>query len=123
VGSHGESIELELGDVAVWGAAEEVADAAVEIAELGFVEGVVEAEEGRAVGDFDEALARFAADALGGRIGGDQFGVLGFEGLEPAHERVVFGVGNLGSVQDVILVFVVAELFRELLDLDRGIFH
>src|ERR1019366_9130753 len=50
-------------------------------------------------------------------------GVLGFQPLEPAHQRVVFGVGDLGSVEDVVLLFVVAELFGELLDLGRGIFH
>src|ERR1019366_2463134 len=68
-------------------------------------------------------LTRFSTDALGGRIRREQFGVLGFQGLEPAHERVIFGVGDLRSVEDVILVFVVADLFGKLLDLDRGIFH
>ena len=68
VGGHGEPVQLEFGDVAVFGAAEEFADAAVEIAEFGFVEGVIEAEQGRAVLDLDEALARLPADALGGRI-------------------------------------------------------
>ena len=58
-----------------------------------------------------------------GESGGEQFRMLGFQGLQPAQERVVFGVGDLRSVQDVILVFVVAEFFAELLDLDRRIFH
>ena len=116
VGGHGEAVQLEFGDVAVFGAAEQVADAAVEIAQLGFVEGVVEAEHGGAVLDLDEAFARFAADALGGRIGREQFGVLRFQRLELAHERVVFGVGDLGLVENVVQVFVVAQLFAELLD-------
>ena len=47
VGGHGKSVQLELSDVAVWGAAEEVADAAVEIAQFSFVEGIIEAEQGR----------------------------------------------------------------------------
>src|ERR1019366_5596741 len=123
VGGHGESIQFEFGDVTVFGAAEEVADAAVEIAELGFVEGVVEAQQGRAVQHLAESLARFSADALRGRIGGEQFGVFGFQGLEPAHELVILVVGNLRSVEDVVQVFVVPEHLAKLLDLDRGIFH
>jgi hypothetical protein len=49
--------------------------------------------------------------------------MLGFQGLEPAHELVVFGVRDLRVVQDIVLVFVVAEFFAELLDLDHRIFH
>ena len=37
--------------------------------------------------------------------------------------RVVFGVGDLGRVENVILVLVMAQFFAELLDLERGIFH
>ena len=120
---HGEAVQLELGDVAEFGAAQQVAHAAVEIAQLGFVQGIIQAQHGGAVLDLDEALARFSAHALGGRIRREQLGVLGFQGLEPAHERVVFGVGDLRSVEDVVLMFVAAELFAELLDLARGIFH
>ena len=65
----------------------------------------------------------FAADALGGRIRSEQFGMLGFQRLELAHQRVVFGVGDLRIVEHVILMFVVAQFLAELLDLDRGIFH
>ena len=60
---------FELGDVAVFGTAEEVAYAAVEIAEFGFVERVIEAEHRRAVPYPDKALARFSADTLGGESG------------------------------------------------------
>src|ERR1035438_7837022 len=49
--------------------------------------------------------------------------MLGFQRLEPAHQRVVFGVGNQRSVEDVVLLFVAAEFFSELLDLYRRIFH
>src|ERR1035438_5503054 len=123
VGGHGESVQFELGDVAVWGDAEEVADAAVEIAELTLVEGVIEAEQRRAVLDLDESLARLSTDALGGGVRREQLGMLGLQRLEPAHQLVVFGVGDLGSVEDVVLLLVVAQLFGELLDLARGIFH
>jgi len=44
--------------------------------------------------------------------------VLGFEGLEAVHQGVVLGVGEYGSVEDVVEVLVVAELVAEALDLD-----
>jgi len=75
------------------------------------------------VPDLDEALARLPANALGGRIRGEQFRMLGFQGLEPAQERVIFCVRDLRIIEDVVLVFVVAEFFAELLDLDHRIFH
>ena len=65
VGGHGESVHLEFGDVAVFGAAEKVADAAVEIAEFGFVEGVIEAEHRRAVPYLDKAFARLCRRRAG----------------------------------------------------------
>ena len=73
---HGESVQLEFGDVAVFGAAEQVAHAAVEIAQFGFVQRIVEAQHRRAVPHLDEALARLSADALGGRIRREQLGML-----------------------------------------------
>jgi hypothetical protein len=61
--------------------------------------------------EFGEAVARGAADALGGGVGGDEFGVGGFELLELAHEAVILGVGDLRGVEDVVEMFVAAEFF------------
>jgi hypothetical protein len=106
VDGEGEAIELEFGGVGEGLSGEEVADAAVEIAELAFVEGVVEAEHGRGVAEFDETVAGLAADALGGGIGRNNFRVICFESLEFAQEGVVVRVGNGGTVQNVIKMFV-----------------
>ena len=63
--------------------------------------------------DFDESLARLAADALGGRIRRDQLGMRGFQRLQLPHHRVVFGVGDLGRVQHVIQMLVVAQFLAQ----------
>ena len=44
-----------------------------------------------------EAGARSARDALGGRVGRDQLGVLRLERAQLAHQPVVLGVGTDGS--------------------------
>ena len=62
-----------------------------------------------------EALGGLAADALGGRVGGEQLGMRGLEALELVHQRVVLGVGDLGGVENVVEVLVAAEIGAELL--------
>ena len=69
---------------------------------------------------FDEALARLASDALGGRIGRHQFWMLVFELLQLNHELIEFGVGKFGIVEDVIAVFVVADFIPQCFDLFFG---
>ena len=70
------------GDVFDFFAAGEFADAAIEIGELLEGKGVVEAAHGSFMRDGLEAVAGRAADALGGRIGGDEFRIFFFELLE-----------------------------------------
>ena len=72
VRGHGKSVQLQFGHVQVFGAAQQFAHAAVEIAQLAFVQRIVQAQHGRAVRHLDEALARLAAHALGRRIGREQ---------------------------------------------------
>ena len=72
---------------------------------------------GEECGDLDESLAGLAAYALGGRIGRDQRGMLGFEVLQLLHQLVEFGVADFGIVEDVIEIFVVADFFAQSLDL------
>jgi hypothetical protein len=57
--------------------------------------------------DFDEAFAGFAADALGGGVRSEEIGVIFLELGEFAEESVVFGVGDFGLVEDVVLMLVV----------------
>ncbi len=72
--------------------------------------------------DLDESLARLAADALGGRIGRDEFGVLGLKVFELLHQLVEIQIADLGLIEDVIEIFVVANLFAESFDLLFGVF-
>ena len=60
--------------------------------------------------DLAEAVLGFAADALGGAVGGDEFGMVGFEGLEAVDELVVLGVGKHGRVEHIVEVLVVLDL-------------
>ena len=92
------------------------------VAQLLFAVGVVEREHRRGVRHLDEALARLAAHPLGGRIGGDQLGMLGFERLEFVHQPVEFGVADLRIVEHVIAVLVIADLVAQRFDLLLHIF-
>ena len=66
--------------------------------------------------DRDEAFGGTSADALGRRIGGDQIGVIGLELFELVEQAVVFLVGNLGIVVDVVTLFVMTDRVTKLLD-------
>jgi hypothetical protein len=116
-----EAVELELADVAdLFGAGQGVADALVPGAQFGLVVGVVEREHGARVRRLDEAFAGLAADALGGRVGRDQLGMLGLERLQAVHARVVLGVGDLGRVEHVVEMLVVAKVLAQGFDLLLG---
>src|SRR2546426_3205553 len=65
----------------------------------------------------DESLAWLAANSLGGGVGGDQFGVLGFELFHFVDELVEFGVADLGIVENIVAVLVVADLVAHGFDL------
>ena len=58
-----------------------------------------------------------------GESGGGKLRMLGLERLQAAHQGVVFGVGDFGLVEDVVQVFVAAQLFAKRLDFAGGIFH
>ncbi len=73
---HGKAVELEFADVLDFLPAAELVDAPLPVTQLFFVVCIVEREHGRGVLDLDEALARTASNALGGRVGRDQVWVL-----------------------------------------------
>ncbi len=64
---------------------------------------------GRECGTLRKLIFRIAADALGGEIGGEEVGVLGFKGAELVHAAVIMDVGPGGGAEDVVEVLVVAE--------------
>ena len=63
---------------------------------------------------FLKSLARFAAYALRRRVGRNQLGMLLLDGLQPPHQRVIFGIVDLGLIENIILVFVMANFVAEL---------
>ena len=72
---------------------------------------------------FGEPLARLAAHALRGRIGSGKLGMLGFERLQPSHQRVVFGIADCRLVEHVVKVLMAAEFVAQLFHFAGGIFH
>ena len=67
---------------------------------------MAKAEHGPGVLDGGEGRKGLGADALAGRVGGDQLRVLLFEGAEIAHQGVVLVVGDHGIVEHVVAVVV-----------------
>ena len=57
-----------------------------------------------------------ARHALRGRIGGDQFGVRGFERTQLVHEPVVLGVRHRRLVEHVVAVIVAVDFIAQLRD-------
>ena len=57
-----------------------------------------------------ERRQRFATDPLGRRLGSDQLGVFGLQGLEFAEKPVVLRIGNRRLVEHVVAVVVGVDL-------------
>ena len=68
---------------------------------------------GEECANLDETFARFAADALGGRVGRDQFGILGLEFLQLFKKFVELEIADLRIVEHVVAVLVVADLLTQ----------
>ncbi len=76
---HREPVHFELRHVPILGPGQQFAHSAIERAQFGFVERVVQTQHGGAMRNFDEAFARLAAHALGRRLGRSELGVALFE--------------------------------------------
>ena len=100
--------------------AEKAADPRLELLDLLAIHRIVEREHRHGVSDLAEALARRRPHALRrrGRVG--ELGVGALERLEPTQQRVVFRVGDLRAVEDVVEVVVPFELQAELGGLGGG---
>ena len=68
---------------------------------------------------FDETFAGLAAHALGRRIGRDELRVRRLQLQQLLHQEVEFGIADLGRVQNVIAMLVVADFFAQRFDLAR----
>jgi len=104
-------------------AVEQLAHAAVKIAQFLLVERVIQAEHHGTVPDLNETLTRLASHSLARRIGGDQSRVLRFERLQLAHEGIVLRIGDFRLVENIVQVFVVPQHISKLVDFPGRIFH
>ena len=86
------------------------------VAQFVFAVGVIQREHGRRMLRLHETFAGFAADALGGRIGRDQLGMLGLELFQLVHELIEFSVRDFRIVEHVVAIFVVADFVAEGVD-------
>jgi len=71
--------------------------------------------------NFLESFARLAAHAPGRRVRRDNLRMQFFEVLQAPHQLVVFGVADLGTVQNVVLVFVVTNRGAQLFSLTANV--
>ena len=92
--------------------------------ELLLVPGVRQRQHGLAVPHLTEDRQRLAAYSLRGRVGRHQLGMLRLQLLEFPVERVVLSVGDLGLIEHVVTVLVmaneVAKLLEAFLDVHRA---
>src|SRR4029077_1581323 len=117
------AVELQFANIVNIFAAAELVDATLPGAELVFAVGIVQRKHGRGMRRFENPFARLAADALRGRVGRDQVGVIGFQLLQLIHELVELGVRNFRRVEDVVQIFVAADFFPKRFDLFFGAGH
>ena len=120
--AHRQAVDLELADVRDL-VAGDGPDPLVPGPDLLLLERVLEAEHRPAVLDLDELAARLAAHPLRRRVRRDQVGVLGLEPGQLPVQRVVLGVGELRSVEDVVEVLVPADLPAQLLQAALDVSH
>ncbi|MNX79614.1 hypothetical protein D3C86_1112500 [compost metagenome] len=95
------------------GPAQPLGAAAVEIDDIFVGEAIVQRQHRHAMPHGIERGQRRAAHALGGRIVGQQVGMLGLQRLEFAEQRVVLGVRNRRIIEHVVLVGVAFEFIAQ----------
>jgi len=63
--------------------------------------------------EFRKTFGRTTADALGGTVGREEFGMLFFEGAQTLDQIVVLAILNLRIVAHMVEFFVMANLFAQ----------
>ena len=106
-----ESVDLELGHVVHGGISEAgpFTHPFVERAQLHLVIGVVETEHRRKVPDCRKGGGGCASHALGRGVLRDEVGMLGLEALELVEQAVECLIRDLGGIEDVVAVLVMAD--------------
>jgi hypothetical protein len=93
-----------------------LAHAAVKVGQLLVAEGIVQGQHGQFMLHGAEGLEGFGTDPLGGGIGGDGVGMARLQLLQFAQQAVIFGIADLGTVEDVIEIVVTVQLGTQLID-------
>jgi hypothetical protein len=88
---------------------------------LGVLEGVGQREKGQAMLHHSERLHRLSGHALGRRVRRDELGEALLDLFELPHQPVILGVADLGAVEDVVAVVVIADLGAQLLGPEAGV--
>ena len=89
-------------------------DPTIKLTHVGFFKGVTEAEHRHFMTHLGERRQCRAANALGGRVAGDQFRMRGFKGLELVEQAIVLRVRNARLIHHVIAIVVLIELGAQL---------
>ena len=110
---HGEAVVLELAYEVEAVPLQQSGHPGVPGQELFAVEGVREAEHGPGVPDLRESGGWLGSDALSGRVGRDQVRALLLDPAQLAHQRVILGVADLGTVEDEVEVVVPVDVRSE----------
>ncbi len=111
---HGDAVDLQLDDVNHLLAAERLADARVEFAQLVVGLALLDRQHGNAVNDLAEAGDRLPADALSGAVGRNQLGVLFFQFAQLVVELVEVAVGDFRLGLNVVQAVVALDLSAQL---------
>ena len=112
-----EPVDLGLGhhlDGDILRQAEKAADAGEEIADIGFLEGIVEGEHGHRMADLGEAGCRRGANLLARAVGPAQLGKTSLDRLVALDQSVIGRVGYLRRILLIIELAVMSDPGREI---------
>ncbi len=107
----GHAVDFQLDDPLDRFAGQLLGHPCAELVQLFGAVGVVDRQHRHAMLDLRQLVDRFAADAVGGTVGRDEFRMLRFEPFEFVHQPIVLEVADLGRRQDVVQTVVATDLF------------
>src|SRR6185503_21254200 len=113
-------VNLQLGHVVDTLSIRQPLAAQIESAQLLEVITIVEREHWTAMYDLGETFGRLSANALGRAVRGYLIGMLLLEFLKLLEQGIVFRVGYLGIVLNVVEIFMTSNLFAQLFNLLTG---
>ena len=114
---HRHAVDLLLDHVAGFFTTEPSANAAVEIAKIVLVVGVVDGQHRHGVADRLEPLQRLSTDTLRRAVRRDQFRMLRLQFLQPLHQPIEVEVADHRLGFDIVLVIVELDFAAESADL------